>query len=148
MPAKPPRPLPRAPQMPRPLADDSVAPGHEGSAGRAPGTSGKLRVIKTIAPGERGAKALAAVYGEQLVCVRHRLDPHGRVRLTTVEVVISATRRQLRPSPTVAVVLPFDAHELRQRVVAAGGRWDPIDKVWRLRRATAMALGLRQRIRE
>lgn len=147
MPPKPPRPLPRAPQAPRPEADDSVALRHEPGT-RPPASSGKLRVIKTIAPGERGAKALAAVYGEQLVCIRHRLDPSGRVRLTTVEVVISATRLQWRPSPTVAVVLPFDAHALRQRVVAAGGRWDPIAKVWRLRRATAMALGLRQRIRE
>ena len=147
MSSKPPRPLPRAPQTPRPDADDSLALHHEREPRPAVAGS-KLRVIKTIAPEAHGAKALADVYGEQLVCIRHRLDPSGRVRLTTVEVVISAARLQLRPSPTVAVVLPFDAHALRQRVAAAGGRWDPIAKVWRLRRATAMALGLRKRIRE
>lgn len=141
------RPVPRPPRQAEFEADDTVAL-HHVQTGHRLGKQGKLRVIKTIVAGEPGSKALMETYGEQLVCIRHRIDPSGRVRLTTVEVVVSAARIQAKPSATVDLALPFDAHELRQRVTAAGGRWDPVRKVWRLRRATAMALGLRNRVRK
>jgi hypothetical protein len=106
----------------------------------------RLRVIKKIARGERGSKGLTAEHGERLVCIRHRIDPTGTVRLTTVELVVSEKKIQRRPSPMVDVVVKLHERELQGRLKAAGGRWDQNERVWRIRRATATALGLKKRI--
>ena len=50
-----------------------------------------LRVSKRIAPGRDGAKRFALRYGDQLVCVRHRIDPTGDTRYTTVELLVETT---------------------------------------------------------
>lgn len=110
------------------------------------GALAKLRVIKTLARGERGAKQLSAAYGERLLCLRHRIDPSGRWRLTTVEVLVSVKLIQRRASPIVSVRLEPHEREMRMRVMAAGGRWNKQDQLWRLRRASATALGLKHRI--
>lgn len=104
------------------------------------------RVIKKLPAGSQGAKALTTEYGDRLVCVRHRLDPAGTKRITTVELVVSTKPIARRPSPIVAVRLRVHERALQRRLKAAGARWDDARQVWRVRRATAMALGLRQRI--
>lgn len=105
-----------------------------------------LRVIKKIAPDQRGAKTLTSQYGDQLVCVRHRIDPTGTLRLTTVELIVAQQKISPRPSPQVDVEVQYQERALQARLKAAGGRWDPIRRKWRIRRATAIALGLKQRI--
>jgi hypothetical protein len=105
-----------------------------------------LRVVKKIAAGDRGAKALSAHFGEKLVCVRHRIDPTGTKRLTTVELLVSEKPIARRPSPTVDLAIRVQERELQARLKAAGARWDQAEQVWRVRRATAVALGLRKRI--
>ena len=62
--------------------------------------STELRVIKKIAANGRGAKGLTAKYGEELICVRHRLDSTGTRRLTTVELVVSDSTIRRRPAGT------------------------------------------------
>lgn len=106
----------------------------------------QLRVIKKFAPHARGAKALTARYGEELVCIRHRVDATGRRRITTVELVVSVQAIQRKASPVVTVKILPQETALRARLEAAGGCWDYQRKAWRVRRATAMALGLKARI--
>lgn len=64
----------------------------------------ELRVIKKLAPGDRGAKGLASEYGEALICVRHRQDASGTKRLTTVELIVSEKEIHRRPGPTVDLI--------------------------------------------
>ena len=105
-----------------------------------------FRVIKKIAAGDRGAKTLTAQYGDQLVCIRHRIDPTGTKRLTTVETVVSEKLIARKVSPTVDIAVRVQERDLQARLRAAGARWDKAEQVWRIRRATAVALGLKKRI--
>lgn len=105
-----------------------------------------LRVVKKIAAGSRGAKALTERFGEQLVCVRHRIDPTGTRRLTTVELLVSERAIARKPSPMVDIALRVQERHLQARLKAAGARWDNTEQTWRIRRATAIALGLKSRI--
>lgn len=105
-----------------------------------------LRVVKKIAAGDRGAKALSAQFGDKLVCVRHRIDPTGTKRLTTVELLVSEKVIARKPSPTVEIALRVHERALQARLKLAGAKWDNVEEVWRVRRATAVALGLRKRI--
>ena len=106
----------------------------------------RYRVIKTLSPSDRGAIELARRYGDALVCVRHRTDAKGKVRHTTVELVVDRT--PIRPRPVRMVGIKVDAHErpLQAMLKAAGARWDPESRLWRLPRRVAGILNLRQRI--
>lgn len=106
----------------------------------------KLRVIKKMAANSRGAIGLTERYGDQLICVRHRLDVTGTKRLTTVELVVAETVIARRPGPTVDIDVHPREKELRDKLKAAGARWDKSEMVWRIRRSTAIALGLKGRI--
>lgn len=105
-----------------------------------------LRVIKKIAANQRGSKGLTAEYGAKLLCVRHRMDATGTKRLTTVELIVSEKVIHRRPGPTVDLRVGFQEKELRARLKAAGARWDMAAQLWVLRRSTALAMGLKQRI--
>jgi hypothetical protein len=105
-----------------------------------------LRVIKKIAPHQRGAKALTAEYGDRMVCVRHRIDPTGTQRLTTVELIVSQQKISHRSGPQVDIAVQRQERALQAQLKAAGARWNPERETWRIRRATAIALGLRHRI--
>jgi hypothetical protein len=105
-----------------------------------------LRIIKKLPTNSRGSKGLSAQYGDRLVCIRHRIDPTGTKRLTTVELVVSESVIQRKARPLVDVVIKRHEEDLQARIKAAGGRWDRAEGVWRIRRATAVALGLRKRI--
>lgn len=105
-----------------------------------------LRVIKKIAPRNRGAKALTERFGDQLVCVRHRLDATGTKRLTTVELIVSESVISRRPGPTVDIDVHPREKDLVAKLKAAGARWHKDELVWSLRRSTAIALGLKTRI--
>jgi hypothetical protein len=104
------------------------------------------RVIKTLAPSDRGAIEFARHYGDALVCVRHRTDAKGQVRLTTVELLVRTA--PIRPRPIKIVQIRVDPHEraLHALVKAAGGRWDATRRLWRLPSRVASILNLRDRI--
>ena len=111
---------------------------------------GLPRVRKTIQAGRRGAAHLTAIYGEQLLCVRHRFDPVGGVRLTTVELVVARTKWSpfptLNPSLTVGLRVSYNEKELRERIKAAGVRWDPKARLWKTSLRKAIELGLADRV--
>jgi len=96
--------------------------------------------------GREGSKQISARFGDDLVCVRQRIDPTGTRRITTVELVVAKAAIQRRRSPLVDVFVKVQERDLQARIKAAGGRWDKHEGVWRIRRATAVALGLRSRI--
>lgn len=104
------------------------------------------RVMKTLAPTDRGAIQLAQHYGEALVCVRHRTDAKGKVRHTTVELLVQS--QPITPRNVRFVNIRLEPHErtLREVIKTAGGRWDPDTRLWQLPRRVATILNLRHRV--
>lgn len=104
------------------------------------------RVIKTLAPTDRGATTWANQYGDALVCVRHRSDAKGKVRHTTVELLVDSTPIQPRSAKQVYLQLAPHERPLHAMVIAAGGQWLADQRVWRLPSRVATILNLRHRI--
>ena len=104
------------------------------------------RVIKTLGPLDRGAIEFARQYGDALICVRHRTDAEGKVRHTTVELLVNST--PIRPRRIVIVNVRVEPHEgaMHSMIKAAGGRWDSKNRVWRLPSRVATILNLRDRV--
>jgi hypothetical protein len=108
--------------------------------------STEMRVIKKIAAHARGAKGLTAEYGPRLICVRHRIDATGTQRVVTVELIVAEKPIARRPGPTVDVALKVYEKALQSKLKAAGAHWEPDEHLWVIRRSTAIALGLKERI--
>jgi hypothetical protein len=106
----------------------------------------RYRVVKTLSPTDRGAIGLAQHYGDALVCVRHRTDAKGKVRHTTVELLIQSTPIQPRTTQMVLVKVPSHQQPLHAVIQAAGGHWDSKRHLWRLPSRVASILNLRRHI--
>lgn len=104
----------------------------------------------TLQPGQKGTKRLARQYGNRLVCVRYRYDAVKRKRYKTVELIVDEQRWQpaLKPGTLVAVQVKWGEVEMARAVRGAGGHWDKVCKVWRLRYDQVVALGLQHRMVE
>ena len=74
--------------------------------------------------------------GDALLCVRYRYDELRGVRLKTVEVIVEekpgTPSLRYRDTDMVAVMVPFTEKVLRDMLKAAGGRWDPEERLWRV----------------
>lgn len=59
------------------------------------------------------------------------------MRLKTAEIIVeerpSVPSGRYRDTDTVAVMVPYTAKALRERLKAAGGRWSPEEKLWLVR---------------
>ena len=101
-----------------------------------------LRVAKTDAPDQNGAKRFARRYADQLVCVRHRLSNDGSVRHTTVELLIEST--PVAPCARTLVVIKIGPSDKNTRtlLMACGAQWVPKEKYWLLPRMVAKNLRL------
>jgi hypothetical protein len=106
------------------------------------------RVVKKLSPVKPGAIKLARRYGEQLVCVRHRLDPTGTTRVTTIELVVEQVPVNVKPEQVVGVKVGYNEGQLRAVIKAAGATWDKQAGVWRMPMKIARQLNLRERIAE
>jgi hypothetical protein len=98
-------------------------------------------------------KKLLTQYGEQLVCVRYRYDSACQRRLKTVELVVEETpwrlaRAASKGAMIVGVRIDFQEVALQRRVKSAGGRLNPVRRLWELRRDQALKLGLKDRIEQ
>ena len=102
----------------------------------------KLRVAKTYSPDQNGAKRFALRYGDDLVCVRHRLDDTGTIRHTTVELLIESTPVVSRARTLVAVRIPATDKATRTLLIACGAQWQMAQKYWLLPRIVAKNLRL------
>lgn len=107
---------------------------------------GRLRVIKKLAPRDRGAIKLAERFGAALVCVRHRVDVNAKVRFTTVELVVARDAIKVRVERWVGVRVHWNETALQEMVRVAGAKWDGRAKVWRMPRRLASILRLTHRI--
>jgi hypothetical protein len=103
-------------------------------------------VIKTLAPTDRGAKALAQRYGERLICVRYRTDAKGKIRHTTVELLVSSAPIRAQERHWVHIRVKPQERAVHEMVKLAGGIWDPTSRLWKLPSRVASILRLRDRI--
>jgi hypothetical protein len=70
-----------------------------------------------------------------LVCVRYRYDERTGDNLTTAEIIVDRRPRRkprYRDTDLVAVAVSYTEKALRERLKAAGGRWDPEERAWRV----------------
>ena len=120
--------------------------------------------IRTVRkPGDPGTQKLLARYGERLVCIRYRYDMAKRKRYKTVELIVTEEDWQppephpdedgaTSPAPRryaarrLGIRIGFDEAELRQRIKAAGGLWDPAQRLWFVPEEEVRRLGLVQRV--
>jgi hypothetical protein len=76
-------------------------------------------------------------YGNRLLCVRYRYDEKRQVRMKTVEIIVDerpgTKHLRYREQDIVAVMVPYTEKALRERLKAAGGRWNPEEKLWMVR---------------
>ena len=95
-----------------------------------------MKAYGHLKPGQKGTHRLVAQFGAALVCVRYRYDEDTGENLTTAEIIVNRRpgNRNLRFRDTdmVAVAVPYTEKALRGKLKAAGGRWDPEEKVWRV----------------
>lgn len=101
-----------------------------------------LRVAKTYRPDRNGAKRFARRYGDQLVCVRHRLNVSGTVRYTTVELLVESAPVPQQARSQIAIRIPAEARATRRLLLASGAQWQPKQKYWLLPRIVASNLRL------
>ena len=90
-----------------------------------------------LKPGQKGTKKLVEIYGTSLLYVRYLYDEERGIRLKTVEIVVEEKpwhpTNKLRDDEQVGVFVNFSEKVLRERLKAAGGRWDPELKIWHVR---------------
>ena len=92
-----------------------------------------LKTQAHLKPGQKGTKRLVARYGDALLCVRYRYDKARGVRLKTVEIIVeekAIAPARLGDGDIVPVAVAYTEKALRDMLKAAGGRWDPQEKVW------------------
>lgn len=109
-----------------------------------------MRTKLTLHPGQRGTRKLTAKYGEQLVCVRYRYDEAKKKRYKTVELIEEAVDWEPNGKPKetriVAVRINWQEEDMREKVKAVGGKWDPELKLWWMEYGQVELLGLVGRI--
>ena len=82
-----------------------------------------------------------------MVCVRYVEDLLTGERFKTVELAVETSGWSLKLAPDLIVGVKIALHEkeLRTRVKAAGGCWDPYDRVWLIHYKDLKPLGLEHR---
>ncbi len=106
-------------------------------------------------------------YSDGLLGVRYRYDEGSREHVKTVELVVQRRSREGEAeclgsrtagartpgaraggvaARRVALRIGWRERDLQQRVKSAGGRWDPVRRVWMLRRDVAERLDLMPRV--
>jgi hypothetical protein len=110
-----------------------------------------IRTRLHLKPGQRGAKKLTRQYGDKLVAVRYLYDAEAKKRHTTVELVVETVDwepKEGTPGPTtlVGVRVSYPEAKLKDRIKAAGGKWDPLQKLWVIPYGKAAALKLHGRL--
>lgn len=128
----------------------SAAPASSAASDPVAAQLAGTRVVKRLKPNQRGALKLARRYGDALVCVRYRHSADGKLRFTTVELVVDhapmAPKRRSRPDPLVLVRLPWLDQRRIDLLTARGATWDDHRCLWSMPESVAALLGLRARI--
>jgi hypothetical protein len=96
----------------------------------------EMKAYGHLKPGQKGTLRLMERFGAALVCVRYRYDARTGDNLTTAEIIVDRRPRRTpryRDTDQVAVAVPYTQRGLQEKLKAAGGRWDPDERVWRVR---------------
>ena len=96
----------------------------------------EMKAYGHLKPGQKGTQRLVARFGAALVCVRYRYDERTGDNLTTAEIIVDRRPRltpRYRDADMVAVAVPYTETALRDKLKVAGGRWNPEERVWRVR---------------
>ncbi len=93
-----------------------------------------MKTRLNLKPGQKGTKHLVEKYGKALLYVRYRYDEDRGVRIKTVEIVVEekpwSPFLRFRDEDIVPMTVNFSETDLRERLKAAGGRWNPEEKLW------------------
>jgi len=95
-----------------------------------------MKAYGHLKPGQKGTQRLVAEFGETLVCVRYRYDELTGDNVTTAEIIVDRRPRGkplFLDSDLVAVAVAYEETALREKLKAAGGRWDPEERFWKVR---------------
>ncbi len=117
-----------------------------------------MRTLRRLRPDQKGTKELLSRHGASLLCVRYRYDEDTCEHLKTVELVVQRRSREgkaespgarqsggqaaVAASRRVALRIGWRERDLQRRVKSAGGWWDPVRRVWILKRDVAERLDL------
>ncbi len=104
-------------------------------------------VLSTFRPGDKGTRRLLRDWGERLVCVRYRYNAARKMRLKTVEIVVDEAAWKRKSDADCGVEIRSWEKELRDAIVAAGGKWNRELGMWVLAKGKAKKLGLERRTR-
>lgn len=102
-------------------------------------------VVSTFKPGERGTKRLLRDWGARLVCVRYRYNAQRKMRVKTAEIVVDEATWTRKADAAHGIEIRSWEGQLREAIVAAGGRWDRALGVWVLAKGKVDRLGLTRR---
>ncbi len=92
-----------------------------------------------------GTKKLMERYGERLICVRYRYDTERRKRLKAVELIEEGTP-WIAAGAVYLVKIAYDEAALREKIKAAGARWNREQKLWLTTGEVIRRLGLHDRV--
>jgi len=107
-----------------------------------------MRVGFVCKPGARGAKKLSEKYGERLLCVRYRYDEAKGLRYKTVEIIEeqSPWKPKIAADKTVYIKVEYEEAALRDKLKAAGGKWNGKKRLWEALYVNIKGMGLNRRI--
>lgn len=96
-----------------------------------------IKAHSHLKPGQPGTRRLVERYGDALLCVRYRYDDIRDMRIKTVEIIVEErpgrAAPRLRDTDPVLVQVPYTMKALRDRLKSVGAKWDPGEKLWRVR---------------
>ena len=111
-----------------------------------------IKTLNHFNPGQKGTKRLMKQYGDKLLCVRYRYDEERGMKLRTVEIIIEEKPWQpafrFRDGDMVPIPLAFEEKTIRKQFKEAGGRWDPLTRVWMIPYRIVRGTALEERISE
>jgi hypothetical protein len=110
-----------------------------------------MKVKRKLIPGQPGTKRWKNKFGDDLVCVRYRYDELLQKKATTVEIIVERGNLEKRPhkipgNKLMNIKVDFRENRIISIIMKAGGRWNRLDKVWKLAYKEVVALGLEKRI--
>ena len=108
-------------------------------------------VTRTLWPPAAGTKRWQRLYGDALLCVRHRQDSAGLRRVVTVELVVGAVAYRrgqpgLQDRARYPVKLAAGERELKAALKLQQAWWDPDSGCWYTYGRTIREMGLEDRI--
>ena len=112
-----------------------------------------MRTIKKLNPGKAGTKKLVKKYGDQLICVRYRIDDEKKRRIKTVEliekdVLLKCHIDKIPMNKKVYIRVQYNEFDLRNQVKIVGGRWNKEKRLWEMPYRQVLELGITDSIVE